>query len=183
MAGEPSIFVPSNTPRTPWPRIWPGWILGLMAVGIAGVILYWTEQQQPLGLNVHATDSTSQVRIAWDRASRTVRNARGGYVDIADGDQNVRVDLDANELQLGYVNYQRQSKNVTVRLVVEAHHGTPVEDLAHFVASADEAPAGEVAPSERSGGRAAGAAPDKTPDLGVPVETSDTAGTAQPAEP
>jgi hypothetical protein len=180
MMGAPSIFVPSNTPRAPWPRIWPGWILGLMAVGIAGAIFYWTEQrQQPLGLNVHATDSTSQVRIAWDRASGTVRNARTGYVDIADGDQTVRVDLDANELQLGYVNYQRQSKNVTVRLVVEAHDGTPAEDLAQFVASADQAPAGQVAPSERSAGSAAGAAPDKTPYLEVPVPIE----SSQPVEP
>jgi hypothetical protein len=107
MAGAPSIFAPSNTPRTAWPRIWPRWILGLMAVGIAGAIFYWAEQNRALGLNVHATDSTSQVRIAWDKTSKTVRNARAGYVEITDGDQNLRVDLDANELHLGYVNYQR----------------------------------------------------------------------------
>jgi hypothetical protein len=156
-----------------------------MAVGIAGAIFYWAGQKQALGLNVHATDSTSQVRIAWDKTSGTVRNARAGYVEITDGDQNLRVDLDANELHLGYVNYQRQSKNVTVRLVVEAHDGTPAEDLAHFVALAEQPPAGEIAQSERSAGSAAGAAPDKTPDLDVPapVETSDTAETSQPAKP
>jgi hypothetical protein len=156
-----------------------------MTVGIAGAIFYWAEQKQALGLNVHATDSTSQVRIAWDKTSGTVRNARAGYVEITDGEQNLRVDLDANELHLGYVNYQRQSKSVTVRLVVEAHDGTPAEDLAQFVAPADQPLAGEVAQSERSVGSAQGAAPDKTPDLEVtvPVGTSHTAETAQPAEP
>jgi hypothetical protein len=132
-------------------------------VGIAAAIFYWAEQQQPLGLNVHATDSTSQVRIAWDKTSGTVRNARAGYVEIADGGQTVRVDLDANELQLGYVNYQRQSKNVTVRLVVNAHDGTPAEDLAQFVAPADQPAAAEIGHGEPSTGRAAGAAPDKMP--------------------
>lgn len=181
MAGAPPSLEPPSTLRTAWPRISLGWILVLMAgVGMAGAIFYWAEQRkQALGLNVHATDSKSQVRIAWDKTSGTVCNARVGYVDIADGDQNVRVDLDANELHLGYVNYQRQSKNVTVRLVVEADDGTPAEDLAQFVAPADQPPTGEVAQSERSAGSAAGVAPDKTPDLEVtaPVETS------QPAEP
>ena len=107
MAGAPSSLEPPSTLRTAWPRISLSWISVLVAaVAMAGAIFYWAEQQkQPLGLNVHATDSTSQVRIAWDKTSGTVRNARAGYVEIADGDQNVRVDLDANELHLGYVNY------------------------------------------------------------------------------
>jgi hypothetical protein len=184
MAGVPSIFAPSNTPHTAWPRIWPRWILGLMAVGIAGAIFYWTEQKQALGLKVHATDSASQVRIAWDNTSRTVRSARAGYVEITDGGQNLRVDLDANELHLGYVNYQRQSKNMTVRLVVEAHDGTPAEDLVRFVAPADPLPAGEMAQSEHSAGSAADAVPNKARDLEVlaPVETSPPADLAKEAE-
>ena len=68
---------------------------------------------------------------------------------------------------------------MTVRLVVKAHDGTPAEDIAQFVASADQPPAAEIAPSERSPGSAAGAVPDKTPNLEVmaPIEIS------QPAEP
>lgn len=149
-------------------------------MGIAGAIFYCAKQKQTLGLNVHATDSTSQVRIAWDRMSGTVRNARAGYLDITDGDQNLRVDLDGNELHLGYVNHHRQSKNVTVRLVVEAHDGTPAEDLAQFAGPADQPPAGEVAESERSASSAAGAATDQTPSLEVtaPVGTSDNAETS-----
>lgn len=154
-----------------------------MAVATVGAIFYWADGKQPLRLNVHATESTTQVRIAWDKTSRTVHNAKAGYVEIADGDQNVRVDLDANELHLGYVNYQRQSKNVTVRLVVEAHDGTPAEELVHFVALVDQPAAGEIARS--SAGPAAGVARKETPDVEVPapVETSDTAETSQPVEP
>lgn len=129
MAGAPSNLDPSNARRTAWGSR-KVWILGLMAaVGLAGAIAYWVAQPQPLGLNVQATDSRAQVRIAWYKASRRVRNAKAGYLEITDGDQNVRVDLDASELHLGYVNYPRQSTNVTVRLVVEAIDGTPAEDL------------------------------------------------------
>jgi hypothetical protein len=145
---------------------------------LASAIFYRLLQEpQPLGLSVHATQSTAQVRIAWDQRSRTVRKARAGYVEIVDGNQNVRVDLDANELHIGYVNYQCQSRDVTVRLVVEAHDGRRAQELARFVGRPDQ-PIGEVARSERSASSGVGGAPAaKTPGLEVPVpvETSDTA--------
>src|SRR5215472_9708261 len=112
MGGAPSSFEPINPWRTAWRWISPSWILGLIAgAGLASAIFYRLLQEpQPLGLSVHATQSTAQVRIAWDQRSRTVRKARAGYVEIVDGNQNVRVDLDANELHIGYVNYQCQSR-------------------------------------------------------------------------
>jgi hypothetical protein len=142
----------------------------MAGAGLAGAIFYRVLQEpQPLGLSVHATQSTAQVRIAWDQRSRTVRKARAGYVEIVDGNQNVRVELDANELHIGYVNYQCQSRDVTVRLVVEAHDGRRAQELARFVGRPDQ-PIGEVARSEPSAGSGVGAAPaDRTPGLEVPV--------------
>ena len=153
---------------------------------LAGGVYYWFMRPQTLGLTVHLTDSAAQLRIAWDREAGPIRDAKVGYVEIGDGGQVERVDLDARQLQIGYVNHQRQSNQVTVRLVVMADGGAPVEDVARFVAPAglpNPTPATDAASNPGSGESAEDGA-EKTPELvvPVPVQTTETAETAETAE-
>jgi len=156
------------------PLVWP-----LAAIAAAAVLggIYWFMRPQPLDLRVQATDSASQVRIAWERTAGAVHNGRAGYLDIEDGGQSSRLDLDAEQLHIGYVNYPRRSNEVTVRLVVQTDRGAVAEDVARFVA-----PPGEVAPATAETARTpapdsaaappdtgAAPAPESTPELIVPV--------------
>jgi proteasome lid subunit RPN8/RPN11 len=146
---------------------------------LAGGVYYWFMRPQTLGLSVHLTDSASQLRIAWDRTAGPISNAKAGYVEIGDGGQTERVDLDAEQLQFGYVNHQRQSNHVTVRLVVMADGGVPVEEDTQFVAPVGlpSQPPAEAA-SDQASSESAESVPEKTPELVVPVPVE----TGEPAE-
>ena len=154
-------------------------VVGFAIVALAGGIYYYGFMRpQPLGLSVQPTDSAAQIRIAWDRTAGPVRNAKVGYLEIGDGGQNERVDLDAEQLQIGYVNHQRQSNQVTVRLVVMADGGTPVEEVTQFAgppgsAASGGAPPAPASPPTAEPGQAPGeiaeSPPEKTPELEVPV--------------
>lgn len=155
----------------------------------AGGVYYWYMRPQPLGLKVGATDSVAQVRIGWDRTAGPVSRARAGYIEITDGGQNERLDLDPEQLQMGYVNYPRHSSEMTVRLVLTGTDGdATAQEVAHFVAPAGALPAvgppvaemaQNPAPPESAEGNA-----EKTPELvvPVPVETGQPAA-SQPVQP
>jgi len=162
-------------------------VMGFALVVLAGGIYYYGFlRPQPLGLSVRMTDSAAQIRITWDRTAGPVRNARVGYLEIGDGGQSERVDLDAEQLQIGYVNHQQHSSQVTVRLVVMADGGAPAEEVTQFVApagpasSAGSPPSTQVAEAEpnRAPSETAESSPEKTPELEVPVPVE----TGRPAE-
>jgi len=146
---------------------------------VAGGAYYWFMRPQTLGLTVHLTDSAAQLRIGWDRTAGAIRDAKVGYVEIGDGGQVERVDLDARQLQIGYVNHQRQSNQVTVRLVVMADGGAPVDEITRFVAppGSPNPNAAESASNPAAGESGEGDAA-KTPELVVPVPV-DTVETAE----
>lgn len=146
----------------------------LVLAAAVGGIYYWYMRPQPLGLTVRATDSAAQLRIGWDRTARPVSSARAGYVEIADGGHNERLDLDAEQLQIGYVNYPRQSNEVTVHLVLlEPGGGTPMQEQARFVAPAGQPPV-ETAQNQTPAESVLGAGPEETPELVVPVPVETT---------
>ena len=138
----------------------------IVVAGLAGGLYYWFLRPQPIGLNVRDTESAAQIRIGWDKSAGPVRNARAGYVEIADGGQSDRVDLDAEQLQIGYVNHERHSGEVTVRLVLQSANGTAVEEAVQFVAPPGQAPAVETARTQPPSETAEG---EKTPEMDVPV--------------
>ncbi len=160
----------------------------------AGGFYYWYMRPQPLGLTVRATESAAQVRIAWDRTAAAVSRARAAYLEIADGGQNERLDLDPEQLQIGYVNYPRHSDDMTVRLVLTETNGdATAQEMAHFAAPLGTAPAAappavppaaEVAqnPAPVEGADGADGAAEKTPELvvPVPVDTGERAETENP---
>jgi len=151
---------------------------------VAGGVYYWFMRPQTLGLTVHLTDSATQLRIGWDRTAGPVRDAKVGYVEIADGGQVERVDLDTRQLQIGYVNHQRQSNRVTVRLVVMADGGAPLEEITRFVAPAGvpNPPSATDGASTANSGESAEGEADKTPELVVPVPVQTDATAEAPAK-
>jgi proteasome lid subunit RPN8/RPN11 len=141
------------------------WPLALIAVaGLAGGI-YWYTQSQALSLGV--SDSRGQLRIAWDRTARPVRNAKTGHLEIVDGGQKLWMELNAQQLQVGNVTCQRRSNDVTVKLVVQSESGAQVEDSARFV-GLGAPPASVSAENQAAGGNAA-SRPANPPELVVPV--------------
>ena len=153
-------------------------VVGLAIAALAGGIYYYEYMRpEPLGLNVRMTESAAQIRIAWDRTAGPVRNAKAGYLEIGDGGQEERVDLNAEELQIGYINHPRQSNQVRVRLVVLGDGGAPAEEVTQFVAPPGSAPPAPVAEPGQAPSEVADGPPEKTPELDVPVpvDTGETA--------
>ena len=150
---------------------------------VAGGVYYWFMRPQTLGLTVHLTDSAAQLRIEWDRTAGAIRDAKVGYVEIGDGGQVERVDLDASQLQIGYVNHQRQSNQVAVRLVVMGDGGSSVEEVTRFVAPAGlpNPTSAESVSNPASGGSGEGEA-EKTPELVVPVPVDTVETEEEPAK-
>lgn len=123
---------------------WPLTLLG--AAAVAGGIYLFTESQ---ALSLRVSDNRGELRIAWDRESRAVRDGKSGHLEIVDGGQKVWMELDPEQLRVGNVTCARQSNDVTVRLVVQPDSGQPVEEVARFVgygAPPTPAPAAENQP-------------------------------------
>ncbi len=135
--GPEETELPSWAAQAPEPSPWrKGWwaALALVLVGAAGfgVLRYWqtTAPSPPLALWV--ADVGGQLLIEWDRTARPVRNATRGVIEIRDGNQPVRIEMDASRLREGSVDYVRQSEVVDVRLRVE-HPGGAAQELIRFV--------------------------------------------------
>src|SRR5579872_5367302 len=153
-------------------RRFPVAAVGLTIAALAGAAFYYFYfgfGSPALGLSVQATDSPAQIRIAWDTGSRTVRNARTAYLEIADGGQGERVDLPAEQLQIGYVNHQRHANQVMVRMVVIEDGGTPSEEVKQFVAPPGSPPVLEAAAVNPPASENADGGAEKIPELVVPV--------------
>ncbi len=162
---EMEEFLPSSRRRPPLrTRAWR-WPLALIAAaGVAGGI-YWFTQSQELSLGV--TDSGGQLRIAWDRMARPVRNSKTGHLEIVDGGQKLWIELDAEQLRVGNVTCQRRSNDVTVKLVVQPESGSRVEDVARFM-GLGPAPQAPSAGNQTASGKTEAPA-ENPPELVVPV--------------
>jgi len=116
----------------------------------AAVILlsffYWRAQKQELSLSV--ADSSGQLRITWNREANSVQAGRHGQLEITDGAQKFRVELDPEQLRGGAAIYARRSGDVTVRLRVGEPDAQAVEQAVHLSLTA---PSGALRKSGRSG--------------------------------
>src|SRR5579871_581180 len=176
--GQPGELAPGldtllGPPETREPRRFPVFAVTVCTLlAMAGGIYYWYMRPQPLGLRLQMTDSAGQVRIAWDRMA--VRNARVGYVEIVDGGQTERVDLDAGQLQIGYVNHPLRPNQMSARLVVVGESNTPAEEVTQFTAPAGTVPAAGTETADANANSET--ATERTPemDVPVPVDTADT---------
>jgi proteasome lid subunit RPN8/RPN11 len=113
--------------------IWLVAVLVLALAGGAGVAAYYryAAPQQPLALWV--VDVGGQLLIEWDRTAKPIREAESARLEILDGNERRDIQLDAERLREGSVDYVRQSEIVDVRLLVNPRGSRAVQEFMRFV--------------------------------------------------
>ncbi len=135
-AEQAEDLLPSFARAVPQRR-WRKWALIALAVcaagGAVGVEEYYrlSAPQQPLSLWV--ADVGGQLLIEWDRASRPVKRAESGVLEIQDGKENVRIQIDADHLREGSIDYVRHSEIVDVRLKINQPGRGTAQEFIRFV--------------------------------------------------
>ncbi len=115
---------PRHTSRFRW--AWPA----LAAVVIMAGLAWKTYSREPAAaIHLRAIDANGQLVISWDRGSRTVLEATGGSLDIADGARLVHFKLDPDRLRHGGFTYVPRSERVELRMRLERKRAAQEEVL------------------------------------------------------
>jgi proteasome lid subunit RPN8/RPN11 len=123
----------ARPPRRRW--IWlVAWVVVLLALAVAG-LRYWMPVSQPASdpLSLALVDHDGQVMIQWNPASKSVKNAARGSLQIMDGTETRTVALKPMDLAGGRSTYVRRSGDVEVRLTVEDSAGARVQEASRFL--------------------------------------------------
>jgi len=108
-------------------RLWP-WIAAA-AIPLLLLSLPWLRNTGS-GIGLRVVDSDGQLDIRWDREAPAVKGAGSAYLEIADGQHRLRIDLKPAQLQHGSVSYERNAPEATVRMVVTSpDYGTAEESV------------------------------------------------------
>jgi hypothetical protein len=120
-------------PRVSHKRFWLLSALCLTMVGLGvGAGAYWFRTPaQPLAMRV--MDIDGQLLIEWDRTARPVQEASGATVDIMDGNEKTKVEMDAERLREGSITYARRSDRVDVRFRLNRPGSQPFEEFIRFL--------------------------------------------------
>ena len=98
------------------------WSLAVLLVAALGVRYYLAQTvTEPIGLSILERDG--QLQIQWDPASRPIKAAVSGSLEIVDGAQVKNVVLTSQNLAGGRFTYQRVGGDVQVRMSVEDKNG------------------------------------------------------------
>jgi hypothetical protein len=110
------------------------WVVVLLALAVAG-LRYWMPVSQPASdpLSLALVDHDGQVMIQWNPASKSVKNAARGSLQIMDGTETRTVALKPMDLAGGRSTYVRRSGDVEVRLTVEDSAGARVQEASRFL--------------------------------------------------
>ncbi len=119
----------ANRGRGQWR--WPLAAILLAGLAGAGVRMYFTATDGPLGLRLQ--DEAGQLRINWDGNAAAVRRAGYGVLEISEGPEILRLHLDRERLREGRLSYRRRSEHVTARLRLARWWASPVEETVVFV--------------------------------------------------
>jgi hypothetical protein len=116
--------------------------LSLMLLLCAAVASYalakwWTtpraaampELPAPPSMGLHAKWTGTNLDLEWDRNAAPIRHASGAILSIEDGAQRKRLELAANELTQGRIQYWPTSSDVTIRLEVITPNVTVSESV------------------------------------------------------
>ncbi len=121
-------------PQRSYRMLWRVLVLMLALVGVGGgvfgVVRYYRQAPQPLGLWV--ADMGGQLLIEWDRGAQPIRDATGGMLEIQDGTDRVAHKIDGDRLREGSIDYVRHAEIVDVRLRVEGG-GNSGEEFLRFI--------------------------------------------------
>ena len=92
-------------------------LLGLLVIlaGVAGRLWLFPSGSEP---GLRAWDASGKLTIVWDPASRPLRKAERGVLEIVDGGTKSVVQLDRIELAKGTREYPRRSGAVDVHLTL-----------------------------------------------------------------
>lgn len=115
-----------------------GWGLLLLVIAVLG---FWLLKPSHQGLTLSAADNKGQLRIAWDRAARSIEHAIAGSIEIEDHGVRTQVNLTPAELRSGNIFYARQSGDVSVRLTVYVPEGPLVTETTRFLRPGESVPA------------------------------------------
>jgi hypothetical protein len=115
-------------------RLWI-WAVPLLLALLVGVMLIPRPGRQSSGtpLTLRIADAGGELRLEWDKASESIRDAVRGTLEIRDGTTNLTLPLDAKHLREGSYTYNPKSGDLEVRLTVVPVNGAPVQESARFL--------------------------------------------------
>lgn len=136
-AGPQLLAAPA--PKRTWMWV-TAWVVVAIALALAG-LRYWrmSVQALPEPMSLAVVERDGQLVIQWDPASKPVRTAVSGSLEIVDGADTRTVALKPADLTGGRSTYVRKSGDVEVRLTVENQRGARVEEASRFLGSAPAA--------------------------------------------
>ncbi len=125
-------FAQAAAPRG---RRWLGITVLLLLGAAAGVGggWYWRTGVRHAPLALWVADVGGQLMIEWDRTARPIRRAERGTLEISDGGERVVIQMDADKLKEGSVDYVRRSEIVDVKLRIALPDGGSADELIRFV--------------------------------------------------
>ncbi|MGE5567500.1 MAG: hypothetical protein ACM3S5_00540 [Rhodospirillales bacterium] len=125
----------SSQPREGRSRrwIWVTLAILLMAAAGAGAQLWYRYWAGPEPLSLWVSDVGGQLLIEWDRTAAPIRRARGATLEILDGKERVDMQMDAERLREGSVDYVRRGDIIDVRLTVHQSGRASVRESIRFI--------------------------------------------------
>ena len=84
-------------------------------------------------MSLAVLERDGQLVIQWNPASKLVRNASGGSVEIVDGTDTRTVDMKPADLAAGRFTYVRKSGDVEVRMTVQDPDGARRQEASRFL--------------------------------------------------
>ena len=133
-SGPQFLAPPAHKRRWVWLAAWAVVALAL----VVGGLRYWMPSPaavpEPMALAIIERDG--QLVIQWNPASKPVRTAARGSLEIVDGADTRTVALKPMELAGGRSTYVRKSGDVEVRMTVEDRAGSRVQEASRFLGRA-----------------------------------------------
>jgi TonB family protein len=137
---DPKPHVPAA--GTDWRRLWPAWIIAGLLVTIGGLLFQQfrttkllKHQKQTTELRLEPVRTGSQWELRWDKNAPAVRAANRAQLTVSDGSRFTQLDLDASEIQHGYVLYTPESSDVTFRLDMYDRSGRALTESVRALAN------------------------------------------------
>lgn len=145
--GDGSLAAPD--PREEFIIVWPqpghtsysgrrlAFVLGSVALGgllVAPLLLTRKNVSVPesRGISLRVSDEAGQLHIEWNQQAQPVIEADRAQLNIVDGSNPVRIDLDRVQLQTGSVYYSPSSAHAAIRMVLERPGAAPLEESTNF---------------------------------------------------
>jgi len=106
----------------------------VLALAIAGVLLYQRSPSAARSIGLKATNEAQTVQFVWDAKSPVVRDSHRGDLEISDAGKTATIPLTSDQLHSGKMSYLPQSSEVSVVMTVYPASGDPIHDSTTLVA-------------------------------------------------